>query len=208
MNLHELKNIGDQIEKRLIEIRESIGASLGIFSNIIDTSIEITGKQLQENAEATPGEPIIINDEYYIAYIKDNTYYGSKLDHDEAVRAHPSRCFKDGKKVHFYYCSTIVKMGNMGRRARYRQTREFRNEKIIDLQGAEDVETRLPWCKNCIEILHNESAANIRDGRYKSLIAEYGDAQLLMKCVIMLRKGEFGAAEKVRDFFRQTMERR
>lgn len=209
INLDKLHVVGKQIETRLVEIRESIGAPVSEF-DIKPPIIDIPGEKLAEEAQTKPDKPIIINDEYHIAYIKDNIQRGkygkwSKADHDFVVQNPPVGCFEKGKKLHFYYCKTLDSMTAQGRAKRYCAMRKFQNMQLIDLADAENVETKLAWCQFCIGVLFTNG--NIPSWKGKEPIAHYGDAESLMKCVIMHDKGENGAMERISEFVDETLER-
>ena len=205
MGINNLKRSGEKIEQQLKEIRKKIGASLVKYS-VDPLVIVLSGEELQELAEANPGKPIIINNKYCLAYIKDHAYHGLKFEHDLDVKTHPNDCFVRGNKVHFYYCKTIVYMSASNKRHRYHQTPRINNTRIIDLKNAENVETRLAWCKYCISILLQEGRVSTWSKfGYKSRIAEYSAARDLMDCVKSCSRGESNAVQKIRDFFAQTM---
>ena len=195
--LDELRNIGNEIESKLIEIRKRIKAPLIDYS-INYTEIDITGEKLQKLAAANPGEPIIIENQFSFAYIKDNTWH-KKYDYDIQVNNHPNQCFIMGKKVHFYYCCTLIKMSESGRRDRYRAYYKSRNKILIDLHDENDVETRLAFCKNCIMVLCQKSNQAGVSPEFKANIAEYGNAKDLMSCVKAHYKNNPEAAEKTQD---------
>ncbi len=201
MNVDGLQRVGDKIELRLKEIRERVGAPISIYS-VNPVNIDISGQKLQELAEANPGKPIIRDGEYCIAYIKDHIYHGVKFDHDSDVREHPNRCFVRGNKVHFYYCSTLLEMTAKGRQSRYRQTSRIDNIRLIDLQDAKDVKTRLAWCKNCIKILQEQDISGAREAwRYRSQVAEYANARELIDCVKSYYNNEPSATRRAQDFY-------
>ena len=182
--IDKLKNIGKTVEVELIRIRDSINAPLGNFA-FTPKEIDLLGKRLEALAVANPGEPIIIGGRFWFAYIKDHNYHGYQYQHDNEVNNAPNHCFESGNKVHFYYCPTLVSMTETGRRGRYRATQNKTNRRLIDLRNAQDVETRLPWCKHCIVILCNKGRMNGRRLKpsFKSKVAAYGDARELMDCV-------------------------
>lgn len=104
----DLETVGHQIELRLVEIREQIGAQKSTH-DVEHTDIEIGGDQLHELAITDPGKPIIIEGQFHMAYIKDHSYHRLQ-DYKDEVKSHPNRCFVKGNKVHFYYCATLVTM--------------------------------------------------------------------------------------------------
>ena len=180
--ISRLKKTGEKITKQLSDIRESVGAPLVSYTPHV---IDITGKELHEQAIKNKNKPIIRNNQYYFTYIKDNTYHDAAV-HDSVVRENPYHCFHVGKKVHFYYCPTLVNMEEKGRRERYRAVAERSNTRTIDLRGKEDVKTRLPWCKHCLKILCRQEGGQLfyffRTNKDK--MARSRDADELMKSVI------------------------
>lgn len=191
MDLDKLKAIGKEIERDLIKIRESVGAPIDEY----EPYIEITGAELIDLATRHPGEPIIIGDKFYTAYIKDN-YHHNILSHNEEINnpANTSRCFVSGKKVHFYYCSTLIYMARRGRDDRYRAPHKTQNTQIIDLSDKKDLETRLAWCKNCIKTLYNKENPRVRYNLGE--VARNGDAKELMNRV----KAHYFSAQKMKKF--------
>ena len=208
--LDKLDKVGSEIKCRLIDIRESIGANLGYFA--VNPIINIkTGAELKELAEGREGEPIIIGNEFYLAYIRDNATVsdgiggvrdGTKSDYDIKVKAEPSGCYTDGRKVHFYYCETIRDMTQRGQDSNYACTSYFSNIQPIDLQDAENIEARLALCQNCIKVLAQNSGIYCLK---RKIIAEYGNAQRLMDCVKLLHKKDDDARQKTEEFINRTM---
>ena len=195
MNLDKLNAVGEKITAQLTTIRESVGARTGDYV-AQKTDIEISGGKLKELANANPGEPIIIGNEFHLAHIKDHLF-SFKSEHDEEVAQHPNKCYRSGNKVHFYYCRTLTSMAKAGRKERYRLGSKVGNIKLIDLADKENVGTRLLWCKNCINVLSNAARQSEID---KDRIAEYGDARQLMDSVKSLYRGDPDALQKARDF--------
>ena len=195
MNPDKLNAVGEKITAQLTTIRESVGAQAGDYV-AQKTNIELSGGKLKKLAEANPGEPIIINDEFHLAHIKDHLF-SFKSEHDAEVALHPNKCYRNGKKVHFYYCRTLQSMAKAKRDDRYRLGSRVSNIKLIDLADKENVGTRLLWCKNCITVLSNAARQSEID---KDRIAEYGDARQLMDSVKSLYRGDPDALQKARDF--------
>lgn len=216
MNFDKLNTAGKEIERKLIEIRKSINAPIGIYipkgpNNDGSTS----GGDLADNAAKSPNQPIIIGGELHIVYIKDN-YEHNKLSHNDEINSddNPSRYFASGKKVHFYYCSTLKKMKRERRKDRYQRIREAQNTYLIDLNDVENLATRLAWCKNCIDILcHNGKV--FRSGytqiyskyrkKARDKIAKYGDAKELMACVEAHKNHSPSACQEIQNFVKNTI---
>ena len=196
IEMDKLKSIGKKIENKLIAIRESVGAELGEFNIAHDEFI--IGEDLWELAQLNPGKPIIINGEYRHAYIKDHSYHGLKSKHDQEVKENSAHCFTRGNKVHFYYCKTLSQMRNKGRYDRYRAARKISNSKIIDLRNAKNVETRLAWCQNCLDIFPGKGGFFTN----KSKMAQNGDAQELMDAVRAYHDGKKDLGNKHAAEFR------
>ena len=195
MNLDKLNAVGQKITAQLIAIRESVGAPLGDYT-AEKSDIELTSREVERLAADNPGEPIIINDEFHLAHIKDHLF-SFKREHDAEVALHPNKCYRSGKKVHFYFCRTLTSMKRAGREYRYRLGSKISNIKLIDLADEENVGTRLLWCKNCITVLSDTAR---QYGIDKDRIAEYGDARQLMDCVKSLHHDDADALQKAHDF--------
>ena len=195
MNLDKLNAVGEKITAQLIAIRERVGAPLGDYT-AEKSDIELTSREVEKLAAANPGEPIIINDEFHLAHIKDHLF-SFKSEHDAEVALHPNKCYRSGNKVHFYFCRTLTSMAKAKREYRYRLGSKISNIKLIDLADEENVGTRLLWCKNCITVLSNAARQWEID---KDRIAEYGDARQLMDSVQSLYRGDPDALQKARDF--------
>lgn len=175
LNLNNLNNVGKEIEDKFIKILKRIGASPGDYDPTI-----ITAKDLLNYATKHKNQPIFMDGEFRIVYIKDNSYHTGNT-HDKDVLDHPNDCFVSGNKIHLYCCSYLLGMTKKGRYDRYRATPEIENVQIIDLKDKDrkNLKTRLPLCKPCIKLLHTEE--NKRRGSYDpNWIAEYGDAKELM----------------------------
>ncbi len=171
ISLEKLKNTGKETEEKLNEIRERVGAPIGKYK-----TIDIEGKKFKKLAQVNSGKPIIIDDEFCLAYIKDHTntgFFGYKKDHDAEVKSHRSSRFVRGNKIHFYFCHTLVNMGPQKMKARYRVTTHINNVQKIDLADAENLRTQLAFCQHCIALLGN-SPIDRRE------TAQHGDAQELM----------------------------
>ncbi len=176
ISLEKLKNTGKETEIKLNEIRERIGAPIGDYGTV---GKDFKGEKLKKLAQLNPDKPIIIDDEFCLAYIKDHTntqFHGYKKDHDAEVKSHSSSRFMKGYKIHFYFCITLVNMSFKGLEARYRVTSHINNVQKIDLADAENLRTRLAFCQNCITLLGYSS-------RDKKETAAHGDAQELIDCV-------------------------
>lgn len=199
-----IKLIGNNITNDLIKIRETIGAPTAPYNpQPPEPVVVVPGKKLAEWAQLNKRKPIIINNEFCFAYIKDNTYQGSKLDSE--VKAHPNKVFSSGNKVHFYYCETLTNMTKNNRKRRYRATTISANERKIDTRDLKDKLTRLPLCKHCINILSYNGAIRRQTRDINSYIAEYGDATELMECVKTYDKNnDFSAEEKIKAFFHKN----
>lgn len=182
INLHKLESAGKEIERRLIVIRKGVNADVGAF-NVAHKEITIIGKDLQALAINHPSEPIIKKGEFYLVYIRDHDRRGSKNEHDWDIQQNPAHCFLGGNKVHFYFCRTLTHMKMGGRFMRYRQIlwKFDDNTKIIDLSDASGVETRLPWCKNCLGIFLKKNWWSLPN---KDIMAQNGDSQRLIKDVM------------------------
>jgi len=206
----KLETAGEKTEKRLIEIRKSIGASIAGYS-VTPVEIDISGAEIADLAKSNPGEPIILNGEYSVVYIKDHNFHGFKTDHDNEVNKHPNRCFVRGNKAHFYYCITLRKMTENGKKKRYRRAIFIdSDDRLIDLRDAQNVNTRLAWCKHCIVILGRTGGVRkwiLWRGKNKSRMAEYGDAKDLTECVKMLHidGNTREATQRTQNFFVNTL---
>ena len=204
----DLETVGNQIESRLVQIRERIGARTSTY-DVKHTDIEIGGDKLQELAIAHPGEPIIIEGRFHMAYIKDHSYHQLQ-DYEDRVKLHPNRCFVSGNKVHFYCCTTLVTMKDKGRKDRYRCAIKMDNKRLIDLRNSSDVYARLAYCKHCIAILRK--AGRVSYWQYwphRNTLAEWGDAKEYMDCVKKLHDGDEirKAIDHTREVFKTTIER-
>ncbi len=174
ISLEKLKDTGKETEIKLNEIRERIGAPIGKYK-----TIDIEGEKFKKLAQLNPDKPIIIDDEFCLAYIKDHTntgFFGFKKDHDAEVESHLSSRFVRGNKIHFYFCQTLVNMGPSRMKARYRVTSYIDNVQKIDLADAENLKTQLAFCQHCITLLGNSSI----DRRET---AQHGDAKELIERV-------------------------
>ena len=175
------------------------------------TDLMIPGRQISENAQAQPRAPIIFEGEYCVAYIKDHAFYGSEREHDNEVESHPSGCFVRGNKVHFYYCTTLEIMSEKGRKQRYRAAAfTDSDDRLIDLRDADNVVTRLAWCKHCLVILaRHGSVGRLGNGSNRQIMAEYGNARGLTQCVQMLHNSNnsFSAKRRTQAFFANTLKR-
>jgi len=206
----KFETAGKKIEKRLVKIRESTGAPVADYS-VAPGEIDILGTDLEKLAKSNPEEPIFLNGEYNVVYIKDHSFHGFK-DHDNEVNKHPNRCFVRGNKVHFYYCATIRKMTENGKKERYRRATFIgSNDRFIDLRNAQNVNTRLAWCKHCIVILGRKGGIRpwiLWRGKNKSRMAEYGDASDLTECVKMLHidGNTREATQRTENFFDNTLD--
>ena len=207
--MDNLKTVGDQIESRLVEIRERIGAQPATY-NVEPEDIEIGGDEINELARANPGEPIIINGRFNMAYIKDHSFHRFE-DYEVEMKSHPNYCFANGNKVHFYYCPTLVSMSARGRKNRYRCATAMINKRLIDLRDYSDVDTRLAYCKHCIKILSKTGKApRWQYWQHKDTFAEWGDATEYMKCVKELHSGKDirMAIAHTRQVFEKTIEKK
>lgn len=200
MDVEKLEHAGKSVESKLIRIRENIGAPIGEYS--VSPVKFIRGRELEERAKNNPGEPIIINGEFYLEYINDNSYNRNK--HRREVGDNGKGCFVSGNKVHFYYCETLVHMTNKGRGQRYCETSRVGNMQVIDLSPEEEnIETRLAWCKNCIEILRQAGKVS-RGWKWRlrrSRVAERADAVKFMRCVKLCYKNKPEARQETKSFF-------
>lgn len=151
MNTDKLEAVGRKITRRLSDIRISVGARAGNFAT---KTIQLDEDELRKRANLNPGKPIIIDGELHLAYIKDHDNHFSGL---EECREQVSKfgCYKDGRKIHFYYCRTLQRMYRDGRQQRYHLP-VFRSRwQPIDLPEVKDRSTPLAWCQNCIKSLQN-----------------------------------------------------
>lgn len=204
-----IDTIGKQIESRLVEIREQIGASKFNY-DVESIDIEIGGDKLNELAKVNPRKPIIIDDRFHMAYIKDHSYYQYQ-NHESDINLHPNRCLVNANKVHFYFCTTLVSMSEKGRNHRYRRTTGITNTRLINLQNSPDVAVRLAYCKHCLTILRQTGRAPVgQDSRHKDMLAEWGDAKEYMDCVKELHDGKdiSKAIAHTREVFIKTIERK
>ena len=207
--MDNLKTVGDQIESRLVEIRERIGAQLGPYIPVIPDGI-IGGDELNKLARANPGKPIIINNLFHMAYIKDHSFH-RLLNCKSDIDNHPNGCFVAGNKVHFYHCTTLLYMTDKGRTDRYRRVTKMTNKRLIDLRDSPDVETRLAYCKHCITILRKAGQVPAwQYWRHKDTLAEWGDAKEYMKCIKELYSGKDirMAIAHTRQVFEKTIEKK
>ena len=195
IELDKLKSIGENIENQLIAIRDSVGAELGEF---VTGAFTVDGKKVPSIVR--PGKPISIGGQYYLVYIKDHNYHGFKSEHDRDVEKNSSHCFTRGNKVHFYGCQTLMNMKPHEREARYRFTPEISNSKIIDLRNAENVKTRLAWCKNCLKIFPGKGLWYILN---KDIMAQNGDAKKLMAAVMAYDEKNKALGNKYAEEFRK-----
>ena len=200
IEMDKLKSIGKNIENTLIAIRESVGAELGEF---VPGAFTVVGKKVPSIVH--PGEPIFIDGQYYLVYIKDHTYQGFKSEHDRDVEKNSAHCFIRGNKVHFYGCQTLMNMKPHEREARYRFDPEIGNSKIIDLRDAENVKTRLAWCKNCLKIFPGKGLWYILN---KDIMAQNGDAKKLIAAVRAYHKESKDSGNKYAEEFRKHAQQR
>lgn len=199
----------NEVERKLIEIRKSINAPIGKYRSI-RTDDPVTGDTLAKNAAKYPNQPIFINDEIHMVYIKDHYQRNIHQHNKEINNPQNNRCFVSGKKVHFYYCTTLQQMDEEGRMKRYRETRETKNTYLIDLHGAENLGTRLAWCQNCIDVLcrNGEVFRFMYRMRIKNTIAKYGDAKELMACVEAYDNNTPTAIQEIQDFVKKTIRKK
>ena len=181
MDLSKLESVGEEIKNRLIDIRDRVGAQAGTYNPVHKEFI--TGKDLHELSLRCPGEPIIIDGEFYLVYIKDNRHLDFK-EYEEDVKNNPTSCFVRGKKVHFYHCRTLTQMEERGRKRRYRQYmwKNDNHTRIIDLKDKDDVYTRLPWCQNCLSIFIKKDRSLLTKDIH--IMAQDYDTKKLMKSVM------------------------
>lgn len=207
MNSDKPNSPENEVERKLIEIRESINAPIGRSNSIRKRNGPVTGADLADNAAKYPEQPIFINGEIHMVYIKDN-YLRNIHQHNNEINNPPNnRCFVSGKKVHFYYCKTLQYMDDEGRMSRYRETRETKNTYLIDLRDVENLGTRLPWCKYCIDVLCRKGKVFQLKYRMriKDKIAKYGDAKELMACVEAYDNNTPTAVQEIKDFVKKTI---
>lgn len=214
MNINDLERAGGEIGEQLDKIRIRIGAQVvpyDVKKEPIDIEI-VDGEKIWKEANKKPNQPIIINDNFRLVYIKDHGFH-DKYNHDLKTRNHSTGCFTDGNKVHFYYCKTLIDMTARGRKLRYRYALQISNIQIIDLINAQNVETRLAWCKNCISILGKAGGVGMmgrfllwNSGQRKSLVAERANAVKLINCVESYYRGKLDASQKIRSFFEEIIE--
>lgn len=184
-----LQSIGRSITDTIIELLKSIGGSPADECKIdIVDFIDLEGSNVHQQAQTNAGKPIMLGSQYGVLYIKDNIYNENLYNRDAAVRGHPNDCYVDGKKVHFIWCTTLVEMKESQRKARYRHQKLERDTREIDLSNTRlNVETRLAWCKNCINELPqrflNEIIQQPRADDIVKHTAEYGNASDISACL-------------------------
>lgn len=216
MSKKNLQSAGDIIEQEMTEILKSIGGSLGKCEiNTADLVDYGSAEDVWTESLEKPWEPFIVNGEYMILYIKDNSlisaagrpHAGYKRHHDIEVREHPNRCYESGRKVHFYRCTTLQTAPKERREARYFQDRLDKYTRIIDLRDAR-VKTKLAWCKHCIGRLSKGVLWQWLSGDNKSRIAEYGRPGDIVRCVKLKVDNTHESKEEVRKILKQMVEDR
>lgn len=204
MNENKLSEAGKQIAERLARIRERVDASTVAFD--INPKV-LLGEEFIKILENIPlGEPLIIDQQFNFAYIKDHTFHRHSY-YQYMIRNAPNKCFLKGRKVHFYRCTTLSNMERINRSDRYCNTIALPNNNCeIDLRDKNDVLARLAWCQHCLEIL-------LRDGviirprqknTFKSLIeqsATGGDWKKIRDCFKDYNYDHKVKIEKIKEFF-------
>ena len=197
INFDKLKATCKEIEVRLDTIRQDMGAPLiDDFSPWL-MEIDITGGHIQKLAQEKPDQPIIINNKFHIAYIKDHVSKCTE-EYRNCINTHPNDVYHEGKKIHLYFCRTLVRMKMIGRSERYRAQRRFANPVFIDLPNATDTSARLALCQNCINLINRSRLSNKN-------IAHYGDLRQLMNCVQLFYRNDPSAEHEWERFVRETI---
>lgn len=207
MSKKELTGAGKRIADKLIKIREEIGVPTTPFSAKKQV---MSASQFRKISSKIPvGKLLVIDGKISMVYIKDHLFW-SESEFLSYMRNAPNKCFMEGKRVHFYMCSTLKEMEKRGRSARYCIDENLdENECEIDLKEKDNIAVRLGWCKNCLEILLNDGNVRYRNSQKRSIqhrASINGDSKEILDCITDCYHENDDRFGKIRQFFQPFME--
>lgn len=178
----DMESIGFGVTEKMREIVHRVGGK-PVDEFEIDKGNDVDSNDVCIEALINEGKPIIFDGRYGVLYIKDHSYHRDKKSYLMYIEKTPNGCFSDGRKVHFIWCQTLTSFEDVERSARYRQQPLMRDTRPIDLSDKQsNIETRLAWCKNCINKMSEDVLKEVMPIP-KDKIAEHGKARDIHNCL-------------------------